>query len=200
MHNSTNKILNNWPKLWGWDPHFTAVITNTHPCPLSVETWVFWTSINRFDGFVTCSDREGSLIAESKGEDLQKQFWMTTAFLILLRITLLKQRGLWKLSEVAKTLSIMYNVHTVKVFRLFIYLIAWKYRGCVDKLSRSTLEIQRNKRYHSNKGKKVPVKVAEHNFGSLWVHVICQIMARERLQLTSWNLARLGARYWCTRA
>ena len=32
-------------------------------------------------------------------------------------------------------------------------------------------------------------KVAEHNFGSLWVYVICQIMAREGLQLTSWNLA-----------
>ena len=29
------------------------------------------------------------------------------------------------------------------------------------------------------------VKVAEHSFGSLWVYVICQIMARERLQLTS---------------
>ena len=30
--------------------------------------------------------------------------------------------------------------------------------------------------------------VAEHSFGSLWVYVICQIMAREVLQLTSWNL------------
>ena len=30
--------------------------------------------------------------------------------------------------------------------------------------------------------------VAEHSFGSLWVYVICQIMAREGLQLTSWNL------------
>ena len=29
------------------------------------------------------------------------------------------------------------------------------------------------------------VKVAEHSFGSLWVHVICQIMAIERLQLTN---------------
>ena len=28
-------------------------------------------------------------------------------------------------------------------------------------------------------------KVAEHSFGSLWVYVIYQIMARERLQLTS---------------
>ena len=34
-----------------------------------------------------------------------------------------------------------------------------------------------------------PFKVAEHSFGSLWVYVICQIKARERLQLTSWNLA-----------
>ena len=33
------------------------------------------------------------------------------------------------------------------------------------------------------------VKVAEHSFGSLWVYVICQIMVRGRLQLTSWNLA-----------
>ena len=32
-------------------------------------------------------------------------------------------------------------------------------------------------------------KVAERSFGSLWVYVICQIMAREKLQLTSWNLA-----------
>ena len=35
-------------------------------------------------------------------------------------------------------------------------------------------------------------KVAEHSFGSLCVYsvwyVICQIMTRERLQLTSWNL------------
>ena len=32
-------------------------------------------------------------------------------------------------------------------------------------------------------------KVAEHSFVSLWVYVICQIMAIERLQLRSWNLA-----------
>ena len=36
-------------------------------------------------------------------------------------------------------------------------------------------------------------KVAEHSFGSLWAYVICQIMARGRLQLTSWNLA--GEKY-----
>ena len=33
------------------------------------------------------------------------------------------------------------------------------------------------------------LKVAEHSFDSLWVQAICQIMARERFQLTSWNLA-----------
>ena len=32
-------------------------------------------------------------------------------------------------------------------------------------------------------------KVFEHSFGSLWVYVICQIMTKERLQLTSWKLA-----------
>ena len=36
-------------------------------------------------------------------------------------------------------------------------------------------------------------KVAEHSFGSSWVYVLCQIMARERLQLKSWNLA--GEKY-----
>ena len=33
------------------------------------------------------------------------------------------------------------------------------------------------------------LKVVEHSFGSLWVYVICKIMTRERLQLTSWTLA-----------
>ena len=38
---------------------------------------------------------------------------------------------------------------------------------------------------------KIPkLKLAEHSLGSLWVYVICQIMARKRLQLTSWNLER----------
>ena len=44
-------------------------------------------------------------------------------------------------------------------------------------------------------------KVVEHSFGSLWVYVICQIMARERLQLTSWNLASekyTDERFWLT--
>ena len=46
-----------------------------------------------------------------------------------------------------------------------------------------------------------PFKVAEHSFGSLWVYVICQIMAREGLQLTSWNLASekyTDERFWLT--
>ena len=44
-------------------------------------------------------------------------------------------------------------------------------------------------------------KVAEHSFGSLWVHVICQIMTIERLQLTNWNLASekyTDERFWLT--
>ena len=45
------------------------------------------------------------------------------------------------------------------------------------------------------------LKVAEHCFGSLWAYVIYQIMARERLQLTSWNLASkkyTDDRFWLT--
>ena len=45
------------------------------------------------------------------------------------------------------------------------------------------------------------VKVAEHSFGSLWLCVICQIMARDRLLLTSWNLASekcTDERFWLT--
>ena len=41
----------------------------------------------------------------------------------------------------------------------------------------------------SNNGGSSIVKVAEHSFGSLWIYAICQIMVRERLQITSWNLA-----------
>ena len=43
------------------------------------------------------------------------------------------------------------------------------------------------------------IKVAKHSFGSLWIYVICQIMAREGLQLTSWNLASekyTDERFW----
>ena len=29
---------------------------------------------------------------------------------------------------------------------------------------------------------------SDSDFGSLWMYVICQIMTRERLQSTSWNL------------
>ena len=46
-----------------------------------------------------------------------------------------------------------------------------------------------------------PIKVAEHSFGSFWLYVICQIMAREGLQLTSWNLASgnyIDERFWLT--
>jgi len=45
------------------------------------------------------------------------------------------------------------------------------------------------------------LKVAEHSFGSLWVYAICQIMAREWVQLTSWNLASekyTDERFWLT--
>ena len=45
------------------------------------------------------------------------------------------------------------------------------------------------------------IKVAEHSFGSLWVYVICQIMTRGRLQLTSWNLASekfTDEKFWLT--
>ena len=45
------------------------------------------------------------------------------------------------------------------------------------------------------------LKVAEHSFGSFWVQVICQIMAGERLQLSSRNLASEkynGERFWLT--
>ena len=45
------------------------------------------------------------------------------------------------------------------------------------------------------------IKVSEHSFGSLWVYVICQIMARERLQLTTRNLASekyTDRKFWMT--
>ena len=48
---------------------------------------------------------------------------------------------------------------------------------------------------------RASLKVAEHSFGSFWVYVICQIMAREGLQLTSWNLASgkyIDERFWLT--
>ena len=61
-----------------------------------------------------------------KGEDWQGLFRLTTAFLIFIslrwRITLLKQRVLCELSEIAETLSIV----NVKVFKLFSFLIVWK--------------------------------------------------------------------------
>ena len=39
------------------------------------------------------------------------------------------------------------------------------------------------------------LKVAEHSFGSFWVYVICQIMARKKLQLTSWNFTSTDERF-----
>ena len=45
------------------------------------------------------------------------------------------------------------------------------------------------------------LKVAEHSFGSLLVYIICQIVARERLQPGSWNLAGekyTDERFWLT--
>ena len=45
------------------------------------------------------------------------------------------------------------------------------------------------------------IKVSEHSFSSLWVCVICQIIARERLQVTSWNLASekyTDEKFWLT--
>ena len=52
-------------------------------------------------------------------------FWRTqteTVLSLRWRITLLKQRVLCELSEIAETLSIV----NVKVFKLFIFLIVWK--------------------------------------------------------------------------
>ena len=49
--------------------------------------------------------------------------------------------------------------------------------------------------------RRATLKVAEHSFGSLWLYVICSIMARKRLQLTSWNLANenyTNERFWLT--
>ena len=67
---------------------------------------------------------------------------------------------------------------------------------------RYSLESQRNfSRIQVQSGRYHMFKVAEHSFGSLWVYVICQIMARERLQLTSWNLASekyTDERFWLT--
>ena len=44
-----------------------------------------WTSINCFHGFLTCSDREGSLVAKLRAKTYQNNFeWRSTAFLIYL--------------------------------------------------------------------------------------------------------------------
>ena len=89
----------------------------------SVETWVF-VDVNQLipwfsQGFLTCSDREGSLIAEWRAKTYQN-----TAFLILFissrwRITLLKQWGLCELSEIAEIISIVIKRNGFQVVYLF---------------------------------------------------------------------------------
>ena len=80
-----------------------------------------WTSINCFSGFSSAlTEKVPSSLNE--GRRLTRIFLITTAFLILFiwlrwRITLLKQRGLCELSEIAEILSIV----NVMVFRLFIH-------------------------------------------------------------------------------
>ena len=78
-----------------------------------------------FPWFSTRSDREGSLIAEWRANNFDRRR-LFKIILLRWRITLLKQRGLCELSEIAKTLSIVY----VKVFRLFICL--YENTGAVD--------------------------------------------------------------------
>ena len=68
-------------------------------------------------------------------------FRITTAFFnyfIRWRITLLKQRGVCELSEIAKTFSIVYE----KVFRLFIYLIVSKH-GSRGRIARRVASVYR---------------------------------------------------------
>ena len=60
-------------------------------------------------GFLTRTDKKGSLVAEWRAKTLNNKFGMTTSFLIISlrwRITLLKQRGRCELSEIAETLSV----------------------------------------------------------------------------------------------
>ena len=98
-----------------------------------------------------------------------------------------------------------------------IYLTSWSILQNID----ITLNVQgrlafahlhRHKRHNSRENGRfwrsrvtkiviTVLKVAEHSFGSLWVHVICQITAREGLHLTSWNLASekyTDERFWLT--
>ena len=96
----------------------TGVTTNT-------RLWRFFFScvfvdVNQlFPWFSTRSDRKGSLIAEWRANNFERQRLFTKLILLRWRITLLKQRGLCELSETAETFSIVY----VTVFRLFIYLM-----------------------------------------------------------------------------
>ena len=68
-----------------------------------------------------------------KGEDLQERRQLFELFSIRWKITLLKQRVLYELREVAETFSIVYV--TVSQVPLFIYLIVWKHgsRGRIAK-------------------------------------------------------------------
>ena len=77
----------------------------------------------------------------NEGRRLTRIFLVTTAFLILFiwlrwRITLLKQRGLCELSEIADILSIVnVMVFRLSLFTSCIYLIVWKHgsRGRITK-------------------------------------------------------------------
>ena len=110
---------------WFYKNFVTAFTTNTRLRMVffSVETWVF-VDVNQLipwfsQGFLTCSDREGSLIAEWRAKTYQN-----TAFLILFissrwRITLLKQWGLCELSEIAEIISIVIKRNGFQVVYLF---------------------------------------------------------------------------------
>ena len=72
---------------------------------------------------------------------------MTTAFLIILfrwKITLLKQRGLCELCEIPETLNSL---------RKGVYLFIWLKKTREPWTNCQGVEIQRNKRYHTYKGK-----------------------------------------------
>ena len=92
---------------------------------------------------------------------------------------------------------------------------SWKNVGCKDKGDSGSIggiriitydnifvgQTHLGNYWISNNGGSSIVKVAEHSFCSLWIYVICQIMVRERLQITSWNLASekyTDKRFWLT--
>ena len=103
----------------------TAVTTNTPPRRVLISLLkpeFSWTSINCFHGFLTRSDREGSFESSlNEGRRLTRIISNDDSvfnYFIKIKITLLKQRGLCYLSEIAEIFSIAY----IKVFMLFIYL------------------------------------------------------------------------------